>query len=90
MTSIGQRSRLGIGDEPGGRVAPELLGATTPRTLASAALQQVEARFGCRALRLVWEPGASSGGPLRHACPESAADGPEAALVEAAFAAGSD
>ncbi|MGH8443221.1 MAG: EAL domain-containing protein [Nevskiaceae bacterium] len=81
---FGQRS--GSGTE----FASALMGATAARPLAHVALAQIESRFPCRALRLAWDLGSTHQGPQRHACPETAADPTEAALIDAAFAAGAE
>ncbi len=84
---IGQRSGFGLGAEPDGGLHA-LMSATAARPLAHLALSQIESRFSCRAPRLVWELG--PGVPERHSCPQSTGDATEAALIDAAFAAGAD
>ncbi|MGQ0587681.1 MAG: EAL domain-containing protein [Gammaproteobacteria bacterium] len=81
---FGQRSG------PGTDLASALMSATAARPLAHVALAQIESRFPCRALRLVWKLGSAHDGPLRHASPESPPDPGETALIDAAFAAGAE
>jgi diguanylate cyclase (GGDEF)-like protein len=84
---IGQHGGPGAEPGPGGAVLA-LMGATSPRALAHLALTQIESRFACHALRLAWELGAGSPGATRQASPDRPADPSEAALIDAAFAAG--
>ncbi len=84
---IGQRSGLGIAGANAGSgddCVSALLRPNTPDQLARLALSQIEARFECRALRLVWQIGEPS---TRRSIPDSAASAAETALIEAALLA---
>jgi diguanylate cyclase (GGDEF)-like protein len=81
---IGQRGGIGQTDPDGLVLA--MMGATTPRALATLALPQIESRFACRALRLSWEFGST----VRHTAPDTAPTPAETSLIDAALAAGAE
>jgi hypothetical protein len=90
---------LGRRNESGAECSPEpheqrvsgLFTATSVEQVAQRAVQQAQAGFGCRGVRMAWIPAAVAGEQPGLECwPDAQLAGPDAALVDAALAQSHD